>query len=333
MQRDQRRVVAHHEAGLREAPHEVDVLGDPPARVESAGRAQVRDPADQAGRGQVGHGGAGAHLPSDGAEVEGGGGGVVPLEPAGVLRGDAPGDPGSGEGQLRVGDVPREVEEDGGADDDVGVDEGDERRRHPLQSGVPRSGGARVGGEGQHLRAVPDRDGRDGGGVVRGVVDDQRPQRRQRRQTAVELGGAVADGYDDGEVRCVDGDVAQDGVGEVAVEETTGERGGGGVGDAQPVAGQEGAGSPGEPQGPGGCPADEQAAAVTAGDVVAQPDLEALRQGGGHGENPPSACTRPPLRTAASGPQQKARVAAISSGSRRRRSSWLSANPSVPSSS
>lgn len=213
---------------------------------------------------------------------------------------------------------------------DVGVDERDERRPDEAKAGVAGAGGADVGREPVDADAVAVGDLGDQVRAFGGVVDHDDGQWDEGGEAAGELFGAVVDGYDDGEVGQRDLDLVEDGVGEVAVEEAAREAGGGRVLDGQPAAVEQAAGAVAEADRADGRAADEQPSAIGVHDVVAQPDPEALRQHG-HGANPPSAWTTEPLRTAASRLQQKATVAATSSGSRMRRRSWLSAKASTSS--
>ena len=88
------------------------------------------------------------------------------------------------------------------------------------------------------------------------------------------------------------------------------------------------AGGGAQAHGPQRGAADEQAV-VVGPHVVADPGLVAGGKPGGHPLNPPSAATTPPLSAAPAGEQHRLTVAAISSGSRGRRSSWCSARCSL----
>ncbi len=225
-----------------------------------------------------------------------------------------------------------------GVDLHVGVDEADVRRRHLAQPGVARAGRPQVDRQREDLGPVPRRDGRDRGGVVRGVVDDQQPHPGQRGEGPVELLGPVADRHHDGELRGRDAHPVEDGVGQVGPQQPPRQLLRRGVAHHQPVAVQRRPGPLREPQRAERGAAEQGATTLDPAYVGPHPHLEAAGEpvvrercgrGRAHPPNPPSALTTLPFSTAPCGEQQNASVAATSAGSRARRSSWWAARSSV----
>ncbi len=163
-----RRVVPDTPSSGREPPDEVDVLPYVKALVES--QAEGITPHDQGRRGDVRDLGGRLHASRPASHVQAG--------VACFVRGDATGtriggqDPRGDRARRWIAEVPGQAGQGPGVDDDIGVDERDERCVRVGEACVPRRGRSSA-------QAVADDDGavRDGdmlscGRVRRAVVDD-----------------------------------------------------------------------------------------------------------------------------------------------------------------
>ncbi len=175
-------------AGRRQPPDEVNVFPDRHVLREPAARG---GPADQQRRAR--HVRHPRPRPDDALHrphVEGRRGRLVPRQPAAALLMSP--DPGRHGSHRGIGEVPQQRRQPARPGDAVGIDEGDQRRAHGGEAGVP--GGARSSAP---VAAQAERTGRGGGrrhggAVRRPVVHHDDPHAVQAGQAPGQLGRAVA---------------------------------------------------------------------------------------------------------------------------------------------
>ena len=212
------RFVPDAPAGVRESPHQVDVLADAQGLVERDADGVQRGPADDECRTRHVRDPRARHDPRRQiAEVEAAALAGVAAGPRVVRLAD---DARCDGGDEWIGQMREQRGKPAAGRCAVAVDEGDELALHMRQSGVARGARTAVFVAPHEGRVMGGADSRDTGDVVRCVVDDNdRHVAAECREAAVEVGEAIVRGDDHGHVvgrrRGRDG-VGQPGVGQAA---------------------------------------------------------------------------------------------------------------------